>query len=131
MKRGLEDLKLVLIELLVHLVFPEGCLANNLDGAGDLRLPVLAELNRSKGATTNLSRHHVMFLKPSDFLEGDFGFEREEVLGLLLSLHHAQCSLLPHDLSYLILSKRKLLRCRELIGWIYTFDYYVCRFLYH
>ena len=131
MKCGLEDLKLVLIELLEHLIFPEGRLANNFDGAWNLRLPVLAELNRSKGATSNLSRHHVMFLKPSDFLEGDFGFEREEVLGLLLSLQHAQCSLLLHDLSYLILSKGKLLRCREFIGWIYTFDNYVCCFLYH
>ena len=90
MKRGLEDLKLILIELLVHLIFPEGRLANDFDGAGNLRLPVLAELDRSKGAASYFSRHRVMFLKPLDFLEGDFGFEREKVLGLLLSLVHAQ-----------------------------------------
>ena len=131
MERGLKDLKLILIELLVHFIFPEGRLANDFDGAWNLRLPVLAELNSSKRATPNLPRHHVMFLKPSDFLEGNFGLEREEVLGLLLSLQHAQCSLLPHDFSYLILSPGKFLRCCELICWSFIFDHYVCCFLYH
>ena len=86
MLRLFEDGELVAVQLLVDVGDDQARLLDDLDGAGQVRLPVDAELDRAKGARAKVTPDDVVVGEVVDGLEGARRLEGQEVLLLLVLL---------------------------------------------
>ena len=98
MDRLFKHLQLVLVKILEDLPCLQVGLLDDFDGAGDLRFFVLAELDLPESPRSEQLQQVVVVGKSVHKLEGTLLLEREEVLGLLLTLPHGHTPLTLHQL---------------------------------